>query len=93
MALDQQSVLDALKVVTDPDLHRDIVSLGFVKNVNIWELETAPGEKFGLMGVTSIDDAFSRLTLGDAVTVIRYADKKSGNGRKMHDIRVFKAKN
>jgi len=35
MALDQQSVLDALKVVTDPDLHRDIVSLGFVKNVKI----------------------------------------------------------
>jgi ATP-binding protein involved in chromosome partitioning len=35
MALDQQSVLEALKVVTDPDLHRDIVSLGFVKNVRI----------------------------------------------------------
>jgi len=35
MALDQQSVLDALKVVVDPDLHRDIVSLGFVKNVKI----------------------------------------------------------
>ncbi len=35
MPLDQQSVLEALKVVTDPDLHRDIVSLGFVKNVRI----------------------------------------------------------
>jgi ATP-binding protein involved in chromosome partitioning len=35
MALDQSNVLDALKVVTDPDLHRDIVSLGFVKNVKI----------------------------------------------------------
>ncbi|OFW19957.1 MAG: chromosome partitioning protein [Acidobacteria bacterium RIFCSPLOWO2_02_FULL_65_29] len=35
MALDQHSVLEALKVVTDPDLHRDIVSLGFVKNVKI----------------------------------------------------------
>ena len=35
MALDQQSVLEALKVVIDPDLHRDIVSLGFVKNVKI----------------------------------------------------------
>jgi ATP-binding protein involved in chromosome partitioning len=35
MAFDQQSVLDALKVVTDPDLHRDIVSLGFIKDLRI----------------------------------------------------------
>jgi ATP-binding protein involved in chromosome partitioning len=28
-------VLEALKVVNDPDLHRDIVSLGFVQNVQI----------------------------------------------------------
>jgi ATP-binding protein involved in chromosome partitioning len=27
------TVLDALKVVVDPDLHRDIVSLGFIKDV------------------------------------------------------------
>jgi ATP-binding protein involved in chromosome partitioning len=31
----EQEVLDALRVVSDPDLHRDIVSLGFVQNVNI----------------------------------------------------------
>ena len=31
----RESVLDALKVVVDPDLRRDIVSLGFVKNVAI----------------------------------------------------------
>jgi ATP-binding protein involved in chromosome partitioning len=31
----EQEVLDALRVVRDPDLHRDIVSLGFVQNVNI----------------------------------------------------------
>src|SRR3979411_1513982 len=31
----EQEVLDALRVVNDPDLHRDIVSLGFVQNVNI----------------------------------------------------------
>jgi ATP-binding protein involved in chromosome partitioning len=30
-----QEVLDALRVVNDPDLHRDIVSLGFVQNMNI----------------------------------------------------------
>ncbi len=30
-----QEVLDALRVVQDPDLHRDIVSLGFVQNMNI----------------------------------------------------------
>jgi ATP-binding protein involved in chromosome partitioning len=35
MALNQQSVLDALKVVRDPDLHRDIVALGFVKDLEI----------------------------------------------------------
>ncbi|MBI2756296.1 MAG: Mrp/NBP35 family ATP-binding protein [Chloroflexi bacterium] len=31
----EQEVLDALAVVQDPDLHRDIVSLGFVQNMQI----------------------------------------------------------
>jgi ATP-binding protein involved in chromosome partitioning len=31
----EEAVLQALRVVEDPDLHRDIVSLGFVKNVRI----------------------------------------------------------
>ena len=35
MPVEQNVVLDALKVVTDPDLHRDIVSLGFVKDLKI----------------------------------------------------------
>jgi len=35
MAVDQAAVLDALKAVRDPDLHRDIVSLGFVKALRI----------------------------------------------------------
>src|SRR5437763_12396221 len=35
MQLDQSSVLEALKVVRDPDLHRDIVSLGFIKDLTI----------------------------------------------------------
>ncbi len=35
MALEQSGVLDALKVVQDPDLHKDIVSLGFIKDLNI----------------------------------------------------------
>jgi ATP-binding protein involved in chromosome partitioning len=34
-SLTQENVLDALRVVEDPDLHRDIVSLGFVKNLKI----------------------------------------------------------
>ena len=34
MATEQQ-VLDALRAVQDPDLHRDIVSLGFVKDLRI----------------------------------------------------------
>src|SRR5437588_684933 len=35
MQADQASVLDALKVVRDPDLNRDIVSLGFIKDLAI----------------------------------------------------------
>ena len=35
MAIDQAGVLEALKVVQDPDLHRDIVSLGFIKDLNV----------------------------------------------------------
>jgi ATP-binding protein involved in chromosome partitioning len=35
MQVDQASVLDALKVVRDPDLGRDIVSLGFIKDLTI----------------------------------------------------------
>jgi ATP-binding protein involved in chromosome partitioning len=34
-SLDTESVLQALRSVQDPDLHRDIVSLGFVKDVKI----------------------------------------------------------
>jgi ATP-binding protein involved in chromosome partitioning len=37
MAVTADRVLDALKVVQDPDLHRDIVSLGFVQNLQIDE--------------------------------------------------------
>jgi ATP-binding protein involved in chromosome partitioning len=35
MQVSQADVLEALKVVRDPDLHRDIVSLGFIKNLAI----------------------------------------------------------
>jgi ATP-binding protein involved in chromosome partitioning len=35
MQVEQGSVLTALKVVKDPDLHRDIVSLGFIKDLTI----------------------------------------------------------
>ena len=31
----EQQVLNALRVVEDPDLHRDIVTLGFVKEIKI----------------------------------------------------------
>ncbi|MFO1077677.1 MAG: Mrp/NBP35 family ATP-binding protein [Planctomycetota bacterium] len=34
-AVSEAAVLDALRRVQDPDLHRDIVSLGFVKNLSI----------------------------------------------------------
>lgn len=32
-----EAILEALKIVKDPDLHRDIVALGFVKNIQINE--------------------------------------------------------
>jgi ATP-binding protein involved in chromosome partitioning len=35
MQVEQTSVLEALKIVRDPDLNRDIVSLGFIKNLTI----------------------------------------------------------
>ncbi len=35
MSITQQQVLDVLKTVQDPDLHKDIVALGFVKDVKI----------------------------------------------------------
>jgi ATP-binding protein involved in chromosome partitioning len=35
MQLDQTAVLDALKIVRDPDLHQDIVTLGFIKDLKI----------------------------------------------------------
>src|SRR3954470_1027775 len=35
MAVEQAPVLEALKVVRDPDLNRDIVSLGFIKDLKI----------------------------------------------------------
>ena len=37
MPLDQATVLEALKVVRDPDLNRDIVSLGFIKDLKLDE--------------------------------------------------------
>src|SRR5438128_6660108 len=37
MQVEQGSVLEALKVVRDPDLNRDIVSLGFIKELRIAE--------------------------------------------------------
>src|ERR1700693_2682637 len=35
MPVEQQTILAALTIVQDPDLHRDIVSLGFIKDLKI----------------------------------------------------------
>ena len=35
MSVTQEQVLEALRAVQDPDLHKDIVTLGFVKDVKI----------------------------------------------------------
>jgi len=41
MKIGPQDVLDALKSVEDPDLHRDIVSLGFVKDLEVGDNRVA----------------------------------------------------
>src|SRR5712691_10608721 len=41
MAVQEAAVLDALKVVQDPDLHRDIVALGFIKDLTIDRAQVA----------------------------------------------------
>jgi ATP-binding protein involved in chromosome partitioning len=41
MPVQEAAVLDALKVVQDPDLHRDIVSLGFIKDLKIDRAQVA----------------------------------------------------
>ena len=35
MSLTPQTILDTLKAIQDPDLHKDIVTLGFIKDVKI----------------------------------------------------------
>jgi ATP-binding protein involved in chromosome partitioning len=35
LPLNEENILQALKAVQDPDLHRDIVTLNFVKNLKI----------------------------------------------------------
>ena len=35
MALTQETILETLKAIQDPDLHKDIVTLGFIKDVKI----------------------------------------------------------
>jgi ATP-binding protein involved in chromosome partitioning len=35
MGVSEAAVLDALKIVNDPDLHRDIVTLGFIKDLKV----------------------------------------------------------
>src|SRR5207248_3810573 len=35
MSLNENIVLDALRQIEDPDLHKDIVTLGFIKDLNI----------------------------------------------------------
>jgi ATP-binding protein involved in chromosome partitioning len=37
MSVSQAVILDALRGVRDPDLHKDIVTLGFVKNLAVDE--------------------------------------------------------
>jgi ATP-binding protein involved in chromosome partitioning len=41
MPVQEAAVLDALKVVQDPDLHKDIVSLGFIKDLKIDRAQVA----------------------------------------------------
>jgi ATP-binding protein involved in chromosome partitioning len=35
MSVNEQDILKVLRTIQDPDLHQDIVSLGFIKNMKI----------------------------------------------------------
>ena len=37
--ISEEDVLEALKVIIDPDFNQDIVSLGFVKNIKIGDVD------------------------------------------------------
>ena len=37
MPVTEQTILDALRVIEDPDFHKDIVTLGFVKDIKASE--------------------------------------------------------
>lgn len=39
----KQALLDVLSQVIDPDLHQNIVSLGFIKNIELHPVESIPG--------------------------------------------------
>ncbi|MCU0452624.1 MAG: iron-sulfur cluster carrier protein ApbC [Bacteroidetes bacterium] len=41
LSLNEQNILQSLRAVRDPDLHRDIVTLGFVKNLTISDGDVA----------------------------------------------------
>ena len=52
MSFTEQDVLNALKQIQDPDLHQDIVSLGFIKNMNIDSGKVAASFKDGVLTVS-----------------------------------------
>ena len=64
----QEQVLDALRAVQDPDLHKDIVTLGFVKEVKI-----AGGEVDFTVELTT-----PACPLKDVIEIERERAKKAG---------------
>ena len=70
-AVTEAAVLDALRVVRDPDLHKDIVTLGFVKGLTIGGGDVA--------AVQCLDPA--ALVLKDRERVVRWHTPPALGGR------------
>jgi len=74
--LEREAVLNALRVVNDPDLRRDIVSLGFVKDLSLKDGNVSftiePMESVAIVGPTGV----GKSTL--AQLLVRLSDPEEG---------------
>ena len=81
MALTKDGIVDALRRVNDPELHRDIVSLGAVRQASICD-----GHAMVRLSVSTRDPAARERMKRDAETAIRAAAIAAGERLKQVDI-------
>jgi ATP-binding protein involved in chromosome partitioning len=85
--LNEQTVLDALKQIIDPDLHKDIVTLGFIKDLVINDGEvsfrivlTTPACPVKEQMETQANDIVSNLAGVSSVKITMDAEVRQGRG-------------